>query len=694
MNLTLLAPLFLLGLAGLAVPVIVHLIHRHKRDPKPFPSLMFIQRIPYKDIRRQQLRHKFLFALRCLALLLLVFAFTRPFFETSAEAAAVVVGGREVVILMDRSHSMRYGDRWTRAVAQAHARVDALGPADRASLVLFAERAEATGQPTADMTALSAAIDAAETTAGGTRYGPALQLAGRILSESDRPEREVVLITDFQRAGWDGISDVRMPSGTLVTPVDLSERDSDNLWVPFVALKQDVTGGQERVSVSARVVNGGNRRVQGLRVSLTLNGQEVQQRQVDVDPISSAAVAFSPVLMPLGLSRGTVTAGTDLLPQDNVFSFVLTSSNSLSALILESSTTRENQSLYLSRALSIGDRPSFRVDVRQLRQFRLSDLDGRALLVLNDAPFPSGRAGQRIRDFVENGGGLLVVLGERNGPGTWPAEGASLLPGVVADRMEPERGAVALTTMDYGSPVFDVFRAPHSGDFSTAKFFRYRDLHVTDPHSVLARFSNGAPALAQQAVGRGMVLVWTTTVDTYWNDFALQPVFLPAVHRMARHLSGYREVPSAFTVGEPLELSRESPDPLLRTLFESGEDLVVESPSGRRQVLRATEAAPVVELAEQGFYGVRQLEAGDLTPTVLAANLEPVESDLTTLDTDAFLGAVTPLDAETGTAVQAATLTIEERERRQQLWWYLLIAALLILAAETTVSNRLSRVAR
>ena len=102
MYLLVLAPLFLLGLGTLLVPVIVHLIHKHKREAVPFPSLMFIERIPFKDIRRQQLRHKFLFALRCLALALLAFAFARPFFGNTAQAAVATVGGSEVVILIDR----------------------------------------------------------------------------------------------------------------------------------------------------------------------------------------------------------------------------------------------------------------------------------------------------------------------------------------------------------------------------------------------------------------------------------------------------------------------------------------------------------------------------------------------------------------------------------------------------------------
>ena len=685
MSLFLLAPLFLLGLGTLVVPVIVHLIHRHKRESIPFPSLMFIQRIPYKDVRRQQLRHKLLFAIRCLALILLALAFARPFLENATEATAADIAGREVVILLDRSHSMRFGDRWQRGVEQARARLDLLGPLDRATVVLFAETAEVTGET---------AIERAQPTAGGTRYGSALQLAGRILSESEQPEREVVLITDFQRSGWDRVSDVRLPGGTIVTAVDLSEDETHNISLPFVSLRQEVLSGREWVSVTTRVVNGGERQVVGLRVALVLNGQELQSRTVTVDPLGSTAVTFSPVLLPEGVSRGAVTAGTDALPQDNTVVFVLSPSNSLSALILESSDARENQSLFLRRALEIGDRPSFRVDVRPLREFRLSDLDGRSVLVLNDAPLPGGRAGQRIREFVENGGGLLVVLGERNGPQTWPANVVDLLPGVVGARVDLDRGPITMSTMEYGNPVFDVFSAPRSGDFSAAKFFRYRDLTVDDPQSVLARYSDGQVALAEKRFGDGIVLVWTSTADTYWNDLALQPVFLPFVHRMMRYLAGYEEVRPFFIVGETLKLTRESPDKSIQALMDGGGDLVVQAPSGNRTIVQAGAGEQVVELTEQGFYEIRQVDGGKIPPAFVAVNIDPSESDLAKLDIEEFLGAVTPMGDEGSVGARARKLTVEEREHRQQLWWYLLIAAMLMLVAETAISNRLSRVAR
>ncbi len=121
-----------------------------------FPSLMFVRRVPYESVRRRKIRHWALLAMRLAALALIVAAFARPFFRGGG-VAAMAGGAREVVVLLDRSYSMGYGDRWTRAQAAARKVLDALGPADRASLVFFGTGAEVALQSIDDRARLAAA---------------------------------------------------------------------------------------------------------------------------------------------------------------------------------------------------------------------------------------------------------------------------------------------------------------------------------------------------------------------------------------------------------------------------------------------------------------------------------------------------------------------------------------------------------
>jgi hypothetical protein len=224
-----LTPFFLAGLAAIAIPVLVHLVQREKKRVIEFPSLMFVRRIPYQSVRRRRIRHWALLLLRAAAIALIVAAFARPFFRQGAVAAAVGGGAREVVILLDRSASMGYGDHWTRAQDAARTVVRGLGPDDRATLVLFARNAEENMRATSDRTRLEAAIGAAKVGSGATRYGPALKLADSILGRSPIKRREAILISDFQRSGWSGSEEVRFPDTTTVSTVSVAspERAGD-----------------------------------------------------------------------------------------------------------------------------------------------------------------------------------------------------------------------------------------------------------------------------------------------------------------------------------------------------------------------------------------------------------------------------------------------------------------------------------
>jgi hypothetical protein len=164
-----LTPFFLAGLAAIAVPVLVHLIQRERKRVIEFPSLMFVRRIPYQSVRRRRIRHWALLAMRAAAVALIVAAFARPFFPQSAAANAVTGGAREVVILLDQSASMGYGDHWSKAQDAARQVIRGLGPDDKATLVLFSRNAEENMRATSDRSRLEAAVNEAKVGSGATR---------------------------------------------------------------------------------------------------------------------------------------------------------------------------------------------------------------------------------------------------------------------------------------------------------------------------------------------------------------------------------------------------------------------------------------------------------------------------------------------------------------------------------------------
>ena len=153
-----LVPLFLLGLAGVAVPIVVHLTRRQRRNVVQFPSLMFLQKIPYQEQRRRRVQNWFLLLLRALALALIVFAFARPFLDRSELVAGTATGPRELVLLVDRSYSMEVGDRLQRVRSEVADIVGGMGPLDRASLVTFDQSASVLLRSTTDRGRITSVI--------------------------------------------------------------------------------------------------------------------------------------------------------------------------------------------------------------------------------------------------------------------------------------------------------------------------------------------------------------------------------------------------------------------------------------------------------------------------------------------------------------------------------------------------------
>ncbi len=684
-----LTPLVLLGLGALAIPVVVHLIQRERKHLVPFPSLMFLERIPYQSVRRRRIRHWFLLLMRAAAMALIIAAFARPFFEQGALAVTAAGGAREVVILLDRSASMAYGDTWSRAQEAARRAVAAVNPEDRATLVLFARNAEEAMRGTSDQVRLDAAIAAAAPTAGATRYGPALKLAQSVVAESNLRRREVILISDLQRSGWTGAEDVRFPEGTIVTPVGVGAADAANLAVVSAAFARASFSDQERVTLTAAVVNRSPAPRADVPVTLKLNGLEIETKRVNLAANQPATVVFTPFTLADANARGTISAGTDPLPADNTFQFVLAPGRGVRVLVVEPGGG--NESLYLSRALQIGTEPGFAVEVVPVARFQPSMLQNRSVVVLNGTPFPAGAATGALQRFVEQGGGLFVAVGPKT---TWPSTETTLLPGrlgATVDRLSGRGGSIGYR--DYSHPVFELFKAPRSGDFSSTHVFRYRELVPGADDLVLARFDDGAVALAERRVGAGRVIAWATTLDDSWTDLPLRPVFLPLVHEISQYLARYQAAPEWYTVGQALDFATTPVAGVARR--------VVLTPSGERISSNRADSTDRaggeggsggLELDEQGFYEIRDAADPNARPFTVAVNFEASESDLAPLDPAELVAAVSghaaPVVAE---GAEPEQLTPEAAERRQGIWRFLLLAGLALLAAEMVVANRLSQ---
>jgi hypothetical protein len=540
--------------------------------------------------------------------------------------------------------------------------------------VLFASSADILMRATAEQDRLGAAVASAKPRFSSTRYAPALKVAGSILSESALPRREVVLISDFQRGGWRGEEGARLPKGVTLTPVAIQGgADRPNVTVTGLSIARSTFSNQERATVTAGVLNRSERPVSGASIVLEVGGIPIGTKPLAIDPSGAASVSFDAFTINAKNMRGTVRVSDDALAADNTFNFVISPSEPVHLTVVDRGSA--TSTLYLTRALSIGDAPRFDVISREPDAVSDDDLKKSAVVVLNDVEVGTGLA-RRLTKYVDQGGGLFVATGSR---ATWPQD-VDALPATIGPPVDRTRGDVGrVGALEYGHPIFEVFRAPRSGDFSAVPIYSYRNLTAAKGAQVLARFDGGSPAVLERKIGAGRIVMWGSSLDRSWSELPQRPVYLPFVHRTVRHLANYREPQPWVTVGQVLDPSA--------TAVLRGQRMIL-TPSGKRVPIE-DEGSDVVELSDQGFY---ELRGENQNVTVVAVNVDPAESDLTPMDPKEIVAAAAGLSGSGDTSTASGVpMTPEQTEKNQRLWWYLLCGGIMLLAVDTYLSNRLAK---
>ena len=196
----------------------------------------------------------------------------------------------------------------------------------------------------------------------------------------------MILISDFQRTGWQGAEGVRLPDGVVLTPVPIVDNATANVSVTPVSIQRATFSEQDRVTVTGGVTNHGPVAVSNLEITLEIDGRAVQTERINVDQHSSASVTFAAFTPAARDTRGTVQIGADALAVDNAFHFLVSPKAPLRIVIAERPGAPRDASLYLSRALALGDAPPFDIAAKSIDALTTDDLQRASVVILNDVP--------------------------------------------------------------------------------------------------------------------------------------------------------------------------------------------------------------------------------------------------------------------------------------------------------------------
>ena len=613
---TFLSPLFLIGVAAAAIPIAIHLFYRRTEPVIEFAAMRYLRRAPVEHSRRRRLRELVLLALRVTALVLLALAFARPYFAESVGAAS----GDATLVMIDTSASLSGPGRFEAARARARQAIENAPATHAVGVAGFAQTVDLIAPVSQDRAGALAAVAQMAPGAGATRYRTAVQRAADLFgSRSGR----IVVITDLQQSGWDAAGDGGIPESIGV--------DLEDVGAPETNLA--VTGLRVEGADAIAVVQNFSSQPAADQVIFGVDG-----RRIGAVPVTLAPAASVEARVALGGAETGRLAATisdrEGYAADNVRYAVLDDAEAVSVLAV-TPTGHPSEALYLERALAVAEGSrGFRF--RSMGGAPFSALEPAALaevdvIVLLSTRGVAQRGRERLSEFVRAGRGLLVAAG----PDVDPAILKDALAGIAQTSWTPRAAApLSFAPDDSRHPVFRLFGG--AGTLSNVQFSRAVQITPPAGASVIARYSDGSAALVEERTAGGPVFFFGSDLNYRWNDFPLQPSFVPFIHETLRYLASPRATRTEYLVGE----------------------------------VQAAAAPGVV----------------DLQGRRVAVNVDPRESDPARMTAETFQAGISRLEA---VGAQNRRTAAQQQEDDQRLWWYGLLLMAVSLAAEGVIGRRL-----
>ena len=672
-------PFFLVGALAFSIPILVHLVRREKSEVIRFSSLMFLLRIPKKAIRQQKLRNLLLFAMRLLLLALLIGAFARPYRVRSDDTVVAQSGDEASVFLLDNSYSMTYGTNFERMKSEALSRISSLGPGEPGALISFSDHATLLGNATDDKDELRALVNALEPSNSRTSFYEAFTLADRVLAQLDGYDRELVVISDFQRNGWNRSSrESVIDADVRIQVVDLGIENPDNVGIDTVGVDATVYTRAYEGQLLARINNHSLSDAATVNVALVMNGREVDRQEITIAQEASTLAEFTGFDLPIGYSLGSIQIESgDALSADDDFLFVIMRRDRLRVLVADAG--RPRQSFFLEQAFSSAPDLPFAVEIRRANDLTPADIEEFQVVIINDVPRLSDALRNKLDEMRAMGQGQLVFLGENADVGWWNT--FESLPVRLGDKVfvenDRDRPFYSLTSYEQSHEVFSELERGARLTLNTARFFAFSELEPKENAVVMARFEDGSSAIVDSGGEESHLIAVGSPVDNVWNDLPLNVSFLPVVHEMVRYLARYSDSQAWYQLGEAVPVT-----------VGADEGAALIDPEGVRLTLAAasTTGRRFFTPSVPGFH---ELRVGPEIAQV-AVNIPSSESVLEKMPPEDLIASVQRLEGEVRRGALLAEADRDNYAERQNWWWYLFLFALLMGIGEIYLGNRVT----
>ena len=601
-----------------------------------------------RSVKRSKPNRILLMLLRCLALAFFCMALAQPIW--SFETGAIAEG--KTVFILDNSFSMRTKDGngktlYRHAVEILFEQIERLPANSEYAIVAASSPVRVLQAMTSDKSARKKFLKASSSTYYSTDMGAALQEAFELLKNENDKSKGIMVLTDMDLNGWkaEAFSETSFDKDIPVQIIDFSRlaKNGNQSALVDVSVSQEFLTGSRILRVKSKAMNYSvTRELDDLKLEIFSGDQKQTEGLLKIAPRADAERILTYPNADTGWATGWAQIPDDSQTADNRRYFAYKPDLSLQVLVVDGdprTVQHESESFYVERALDPFASGASQISpsistLAELPQKNLKEYS--AIILCNIRELPFGFESE-LKQFVMQGGALFAGLGDQTDPKYFNAKLGNLFPVQLDRLLKVETGTESyrLKIDPESHKVMQIFKGQALREMQNIRFNSIFTL-ISRPeasYTVPLEFTDGKPALIENRLGEGKTFLFVSSLDRDWNDFPIQPTFLPWLQRWIKY--------SAMGLDAMTQRNLLAGEALSDWNIDlDGKDIWIKKPNGKAISLKTEKDSPVFkETDEPGNYEIllasaaknqankeRLSEEAELAG-MFSVNPDPAESD-------------------------------------------------------------------
>jgi hypothetical protein len=631
---TFLNPAVLIGLLAASIPVLIHLLNLRKLKRLDFSTISFLKELQKNKIRKIKLKQWLLLALRVMIILMIVLAFARPALKGTNIGGAGSTAKTTAVFILDDTFSMSVigsrGSYLNQAKETIKNLLRELQEGDQAALILLSGSDVTEAEVTSNISELSKKVDEVEISYSTNYIHNAVASASKLISESQNFNKEIYILSDFQEnriAAEKSLSDFSevLNQNVKLYGFNFSGKAVYNVAVTDFTLQTQIFEKDKPVSFDVTLTNYSENDAEDVVLSLFSNGERSSQKSVDIPSGNSVVTSVEANLNQAGYIEYSAEIEDDEVLQDNRRYVSVYIPDELPSLIFFES---ENDIRFIELALrTAGEGNSLRLSRKNISQISTTNLSAFRTIIVSGSPDKA--SSERIKIFVQNGGGLIIFPSSEQSPEMLNNFLSYLdIPSSGGTSGQKKGSAVInrFNSIDLEHPLFqNIFQNEKKKVESPEFYYNFRINPSVKGRSIIS-LSDGSSFLSEYNRGTGRIILFSSLPDLTWTNLPVKGIFAPLMYKSLLYLSFNQKQEEDGLAGSTMNINLRG---------RAVPQITIYNPDGRSETLN-TEGEEYLSYNNTGTAGIYRVSFGDEIINKIVLNTDPAESAIRYISEDDF----------------------------------------------------------